>query len=89
MKEVLQRQAESLGVATKVSRVTTTYIYKPTDKEGQEAIMEGDYPHNLSIFLHCVAQQKDVMHTGSSWVRDPKGPYVIFDLRESFNEKNQ
>lgn len=83
MNQVAANIAKHLKLDFKVAETVTTYVYKPTDKEEKEDIMEGQYPYQLAVFLHALqATDGACMHDTSRWYKDPEGPYIEFDLRE-------
>jgi hypothetical protein len=62
--------------------VTTTNIYKPTDAKEKQTIMDGDIPKPLGIFIHLIQNQEDLDTACYQWVKDPEGPYIIFNIIE-------
>ena len=62
--------------------VSTRHIYKPTDAEERQAIMDGDIPEPLDLLLHMIRTQKDLNSDNLHWIKDPTGPYIILNIIE-------
>ena len=77
-----QTHASEYLTATQVS---TTHIYKPTDPEEKQAIMDGEIPDPLDLLVHTIRVQKNLGVENMHWVKDQKEPYIILDIIERFD----
>lgn len=82
---------ENLRECIHPAKEVITYIYRPKTKKDKKAINDGQYPHDLNIFFHCLRNSRASgvpemeQFTGDIpleclWYKDKKDPFIMFKI---------
>jgi hypothetical protein len=80
--ENLIQMAEIGGQISEPIMVDKTVWFRPRDKDGKQAIMEGDYPDEFGLFVQffkTCETNSEIDHV--SWYKDKKDPRLLVVLR--------
>jgi len=77
--------AEMDGQFSAPTMIDKVVWLRPRDKDGREAIMEGEYPEEYSLFrslLNVSEHNVEILH--ESWYKDKKDPRLMVVFRTRF-----